>query len=204
MVFELVSNVYERNSVDIITKQTKLYKAIPIDLVVENAFNQDVFFNVQIQYERNNAKGTNQGKGGNRDKNAKNRKGDLNQSQAKNQSNVPDPFHIKIEQIKIKKQSQQTVQVLFLPFELGVHKANIIFTDEAVGEIQYTIIGRADLPEFLDTFVGDCNSEEQFTFKKTLNYRNDKLEQAKNQISEKDRKDRKKEMDVAGGRKETS
>jgi len=46
MVFELVSNVYERNSVDIITKQTKLYKAIPIDLVVENAFNQDVFFNV--------------------------------------------------------------------------------------------------------------------------------------------------------------
>ena len=70
--------------------------------------------------------------------------------------------------------------MLFLPFELGVHKANIIFTDEAVGEIQYTIIGRADLPEFLDTFVGDCNSEEQFTFKKTLNYRNDKFEQAKN------------------------
>ena len=38
MVFELVSNVYERNSVDIIQKSTKLYKALQIDLSVENAF----------------------------------------------------------------------------------------------------------------------------------------------------------------------
>lgn len=52
MVFELVSNVYERNSVDIIQKSTKLYKALQIDLSVENAFQQDVLFNISIQYER--------------------------------------------------------------------------------------------------------------------------------------------------------
>jgi hypothetical protein len=44
MVFELVSNVYERNSVEILTKSTKLYKSQQIDLVVENGFPTDVTF----------------------------------------------------------------------------------------------------------------------------------------------------------------
>jgi hypothetical protein len=80
---------------------------------------------------------------------------------------------------------------LFLPFELGIHKCHVVFTDEQVGEVQYTIIGKAELPEILDTFQGDCNSEEPYSFKKVLNYRNDKLEQARNQINEKDKKDAK-------------
>lgn len=52
MVFELVSNVYERNSVEIIMKSTKLYKSQQIDLQVENGFPSDVMFNVQVLYER--------------------------------------------------------------------------------------------------------------------------------------------------------
>ena len=46
MVFELVSNVYERNSVEIMTKHTKLYKSQQIDLSVENGFPSDVLFNI--------------------------------------------------------------------------------------------------------------------------------------------------------------
>ena len=53
MVFELVSNVYERNSVEIIQKSTKLYKALQIDLQVDNAFNKEVLFNISVRYERN-------------------------------------------------------------------------------------------------------------------------------------------------------
>lgn len=48
MVFELVSNVYERNSVEIIQKSTKLYKALQIDLQVDNAFNKEVLFNISV------------------------------------------------------------------------------------------------------------------------------------------------------------
>jgi len=44
------------------------------------------------------------------------------------------------------------------------------------------------LPEILDTFTGDCNSEEPYSFKKALNFKNDKLEQAKNQIAEQSKK----------------
>jgi hypothetical protein len=40
-----------------------------------------------------------------------------------------------MEQIKIRKGNQVTLPILFLPFELGIHKANIIFTDENVGEV---------------------------------------------------------------------
>jgi hypothetical protein len=53
MVFELLSNVYERNSVDTINKSTKLYKPSQIDIELHNPFPQDVIFNVQIVYERN-------------------------------------------------------------------------------------------------------------------------------------------------------
>lgn len=93
-----------------------------------------------------------------------------------------------MESIKIRKGNQVTLPILFLPFELGIHKANIIFTDENVGEVQYTIIGKSELPEILDTFTGDCNSEEPFYFKKVINYKNDKLEQARNQIAEQSKK----------------
>ena len=215
MVFELVSNVYERNSVEIIQKSTKLYKALQIDLQVDNAFQKEVLFNISVQYERNGVikggkgAGGAQGKAGDKGKAGGGKAGAAGQKQqaaaaaaggAGGQSNalgVPEPFHIKQEQLKIKKGNQNgTVQILFLPFELGIHKAHIIFCDEAVGEIQYTIIGKAELPEILDTFSGECNSEVPFQFTKTLNFRNDKLEQARNQILEKDKKERKKESSL--------
>jgi hypothetical protein len=44
MVFELISNVYERNSIEKVEKSTKLYKAAQIDLEVHNPFPSDVIF----------------------------------------------------------------------------------------------------------------------------------------------------------------
>ena len=102
---------------------------------------------------------------------------------------TPDPFYCKLEHVKIRKGAQALIPIFFLPFELGIHKCHVIFTDELVGEVQYTIVGKAELPEILDTFTGDCNSEEPFSFKKVLNFKNDRLEQAKNQIAEKEKKD---------------
>ncbi len=55
MVFELMSNVYERNSVDVRQVTTKLYKAATIELPIDNAFEKEVLFNVQVHYEKNQA-----------------------------------------------------------------------------------------------------------------------------------------------------
>ena len=74
-------------------------------------------------------------------------------------SSIPDPYHCKIEQLKIRKGAQQTVPILFLPFEPGIHKCHIVSTDENVEEVQYKIIGEVELPKICDTFTGDCNSE---------------------------------------------
>jgi hypothetical protein len=66
--------------------------------------------------------------------------------------------------------------VLFLTFELGIHKCFIVFVDENVGELQFTIIGKAKLSEVMDSFTENCNAEETFTMKKALNFKNEKLE----------------------------
>ena len=87
--------------------------------------------------------------------------------------------------IKIRKGANANVTILFLPFELGVHKCNVVFTDEAIGELQYTIIGKAELPEIQEIFTGDCNSEETLSFKKVLAFKNEKLEAAKQSIMDK-------------------
>lgn len=46
MVFELVSNVYERNSIEKLEKATKLYKAAQIDLELHNPFPNDCIFSI--------------------------------------------------------------------------------------------------------------------------------------------------------------
>lgn len=62
MVFELVSNVYERNSIEKIEKSTKLYKAAQIDLELHNPFPADVIFSIQIIYDKpGGAKGAKKG-----------------------------------------------------------------------------------------------------------------------------------------------
>ena len=52
MVFQLVSNVHSRNSVQEIPKTTKLYNPLTIDLDVLNPFGQELTFNIQIIHER--------------------------------------------------------------------------------------------------------------------------------------------------------
>ena len=87
--------------------------------------------------------------------------------------------------VKVRKNCTVIVPVLFLPFELGIHKCYVVFSDENVGELQYTIIGKSDLPECLESFTGECNAEETFIFKKPINFKNEKLEQAKSQVLDK-------------------
>lgn len=85
----------------------------------------------------------------------------------------------------MRKNQTVNVPVLFLPFELGIHKCFVVFVDENVGELQYTIIGKSELPEVMDSFSDNCNAEETFALKKILNFKNDKMEQARNQVLDK-------------------
>jgi len=50
---------------------------------------------------------------------------------------IPEPFTAKLDHIKITAKQKYAILTLnFLPFELGIHKCNIILTDEnGAGEI---------------------------------------------------------------------
>jgi len=199
MVFELISNVYERNSIEKVEKSTKLYKAAQIDLEVHNPFPSDVIFQVLINYDKPKQTTANggaaQGKKGapaasaapadkKLTQDSKASVGPTNGVQT-NKYGLPEPFTCKLETVKIRKNQTVNVPLLFLPFELGVHKCFVVFVDENVGELQYTIIGKAELPEVMDSFTENCNAEETFVIRKALNFKNEKLEQAKNQVLDK-------------------
>ena len=183
MVFELVSNVYERNSIEKIEKQTKLYKAAQIDIELHNPFPADVVFTIQILSDKAAAAAL-KSKGGKSQAapSTKGGKGSELGSKAGSTkvSSIPEPFTCKMETVKVRKNQTVNVPVLFLPFELGIHKCFVIFVDENVGELQYTLIGKAELPEVMDSFTDNCNAEETFTIRKALNFKNEKLEQARN------------------------
>lgn len=66
------------------------------------------------------------------------------------QSYVPDAFYCKNETVKVRKNGSATVQIIFMPAELRNHKCHVVFTDENVGELQYTIYGSTILPEIPD------------------------------------------------------
>ena len=173
MVFELVSNVHSRNSVQEIPKTTKLYNPLTIDLDVMNPFGQDLVFQIQIIHEK-----VNKEKAAKKNKNPLGK--DKKKGAAENTGNyVPDPFYCKLETIRIKKNGSNIVPVTFLPFELGVHKCYVVFSDENVGEMQYTIIGNTELPDPFDSKRDKCNADETETIEISLPPKNVQLEKAK-------------------------
>ena len=106
MVFELVSNVYERNSVDTINKSTKLYKPCQIDIELHNPFPHDVIFTVQISYEKTakNAKPKKDAAAAPRGPAAKGKEADdAKKGKDKSAQLVPDPYTCKLEVIKVRK-----------------------------------------------------------------------------------------------------
>ena len=173
MVFELISNVHSRNSVQEIPKTTKLYNPLTIDLDVLNPFGQDLVFNIQIIHEKVN-----------KDKVPKKNKQGIGKDKKKAVADtpinrMPEPFHCKLETIRIKKNGSNIVPVTFLPFELGVHKCYVVFSDENVGEMQYTIIGNTELPDPFDSRRDKCNADETYPLDISIPPKNVQLEKAK-------------------------
>ena len=178
MVFELLSNVHSRNSVEEVSKTTKLYSPTTIDLDVHNPFGTDLVFTITILHDK---KGLAAGgkKKSQQGKKTDKREGEDPQKKKSVGAGVPDPFHCKMETVRIKKNGSNIVPINFLPFELGVHKCFVVFSDENVGEIQYTLIGRAELPDPLDTVREKCNADEVVPIEVPLPYRNLALDKAR-------------------------
>ena len=76
-------------------------------------------------------------------------------------SNIP-AFFLLQEKIRVKRKSFTKLKLLYLPVTFEVHRCNLIFCDENVGEIQYEIIGIPQYPQSLDnlkinTYIDSTN-----------------------------------------------
>lgn len=78
-----------------------------------------------MQYERSQAQPV-------KDKKAKQAK-DKQPEKKSPATVIPEPFTCRQEILKISKGKSSQLQISFLPFELGIHKCNIILTDDSDG-----------------------------------------------------------------------
>lgn len=131
LVFELISDVKPPQSVTQIDMETPLYKLLNKEVEIKNIYGQEAEFNIILIMHEEQKKSTGKKKG----------------SAETVQLNFPQPFFIKNEKVKVKKNSSSLIGVQFLPFEMRNYKADLILCDEKVGELQYRINANVLIPE---------------------------------------------------------
>ena len=150
LVFNLVSKVLSRRSEKVAEIESYLYELVVKEVDITNRFNKDAEFNLQLVYipKEMPAQPLNVSK--------------ANKKHIKVRPLVvfPNPFSIRVDKVKIKKGASASVSVLFHPFELDTQEANLIFVDENVGEIQFTIKGKVKPPRI--------DKADKFEFKREL------------------------------------
>lgn len=150
LVFNLVSKVLSRRSEKVVEIESFLYELTVKEVDITNRFNKDAEFALQLVYIPKEQPAA-----------------PLNVSKA-NKKHIkvrplvifPNPFSIRVDKVKIKKGASASVSVLFHPFELDTQEANLIFVDENVGEIQFTIKGKVKAPR--------VDKADKFEFKREL------------------------------------
>lgn len=163
VVFDLRAEVVSRFSMRTFNITTvNLYELGCFDVQVENPFDKDVDFKITVEHVaplelREPAP--------ERTVTRKNQtKKELAEIEAlKRAPSVQIPtFFAKYDRIQIKKNSSAKLVFYYLPLTYEIHKANVVFLDTRVGEIQYDIVGKPLLPNALDSFKFNL-SIENFT-----------------------------------------
>ena len=144
LVFDLISKVVGRKSEVIEQFESKLYEIKSRDIKVENIFGSKADFIVELIHQRIQPE----------EKEDKKKKKPLPKPN-KTAETVPEeekvdtylaPFSTKITTLTVAKGSSTTLPIQFLPFTMENHVCYVVFRDDKVGEMQYTLQGKADLP----------------------------------------------------------
>jgi hypothetical protein len=127
MVFDLKSSVSQRRSEETYEIEAYLYENSNKDIDIFNKFGMDAEFQIQIIYPATNKPAA--------DLNKSRTKAGRKDTSGQTEKEMPKPFFIKNERIKVKKNSGNYISLQYLPFEMDNITAHIILTDERVGEL---------------------------------------------------------------------
>lgn len=141
MVFLLVSKVTSRKSEKVYDVSAHLYELGQKDLEISNPFPKDGEFMIQIVYPEKEIPIVSQPRG--------KKLTQTKETIVEPPIVFPKAFFIKNERVKIKRNSSNMVSLTFMPFDTERSEAFLIFTDDNVGEMQYTVVGTA-LPPKVD------------------------------------------------------
>jgi len=149
MVFMLVSKVVARKSERTFETESTLYELSTKEVEVRNTFGKDAEFTVQLIYPE-------------KERALPPKKGLKRPNPKKVQPTVtfPSPFYLKNDRIKVKKGLTNSLSVQFLPFEQDRQEAYLIFVDENVGEMQYSIVG--------DVLPPKVDKQDKFEIKREM------------------------------------
>ena len=192
LVFRLESQVTKRISAEVYSQNTdsNLYEVKEVPIEIPNKFSKNARFSIELKYEKKKPAEVGQKK----KKTKKAQSGpDPSEEVAKY---IPEPFFCKQDTIAVNKGQTQVLNVLFLPFELGVHRCFIILVDNDVGELQFEIIANAKLPAAQsDPIVRTLPTENRTLIELPIPLRNVKMEYARSILQAqciKERKEREK------------
>ncbi len=194
LVFRLESQVTSRISAQVYSQNTdsNLYEPREIPLEVPNNFAKNARFSIELKYDKKKpAESAPKKKRGRKD-----RGGAAAEPTEELSKFVPDPFFCKQDTLAVNKSQTQTLNVIFLPFELGVHRCLVILVDNDVGELQLEIIANSRLPApQADPIVKTLPTESRTIIELPIPLRNLKMEYARSLLQSqciKERKEREK------------
>ena len=177
IVYNLISNVTGRRSIDYKIISTNLYSQFAYKLQVKLPFPKEKGeFEVRIEQRK---KGV-----------VVKKKGGKSTIKQNSSELIYKVFFLRREEdgkstIKFNNpDGTAELTVFFLPVELDTYECNVIFTKESVGEFQYTIEGRVEkpVPKRSETLEETCNVDELKEFFLELNIDNNYLKNAVEQL----------------------
>ena len=139
MVFHLISKVTSRKSEKTYEVSAHLYELGQKDLEISNPFPKDGEFTIQIVYPEKQTPQNTQTRG--------KKVPQTKEIPVEPSIIFPKAFFIKNERVKIKRNSSNMISLTYMPFDLEKSEAFLIFTDENVGEMQYTVVGTVLQPK---------------------------------------------------------
>lgn len=149
LVFQLVSKVLSRKSEKTLEIEGFLYEVCNLDVEVRNPFPKDAEFQLSILYPEPELPPAP-------------KKSTLSKPKQSfpGPTLLPKAFYLKNEHLKVKKNAFSLLSVCFLPFTLDKAEANLVFSDENVGEMQYSLVGSVKLPR--------SEKQDRFDFKREV------------------------------------
>jgi len=172
MVFVLLSKVTTRKSEKTLNFTAHLYELKTEEVEIANGFAKDAEFTIQIIYPDKSLPPPPPPRGALKPKKSVPTEAPIA---------FPKPFFLKNERVKVKKNSINTISLVFMPFDTEKTEAYLVFTDDAVGEMQYTIVGNVLMPKVDKADRVETKGEvgEPLVIPFPVNVRNHQFERAK-------------------------